>query len=135
MIDRRALVDRHRPRLDAGSAAVLSVGNGRFAVGLDRTGTHTLPPVPGAAQATALAEWGWHGVPQRDDATWEEHRRVYDTPHGPARYMDLVGPSEAGPTRAARPGRLTRTASVASSAPSARRAGDPPRRTVRAWDH
>lgn len=96
MIDRRALVDRHRPRLDAGDAAVLSVGNGRFAVGLDRTGTHTLPAVPGAAQATALAEWGWHSVPQRDDATWEEHRRVYDSPHGPATYMDLVGPSEAG---------------------------------------
>lgn len=99
MIDRRSLVERHSPRLGPESRAVLSVGNGHFAVGVDRTGTHTLPNAAGSAQTTALAEWGWHSVPRYDDATLDEHRRLYATPHGEVPYMDLVGPSEAGADR------------------------------------
>ena len=95
-VDRRALVSRHNPQLGLDDRAVLSVGNGSFAVGLDRTGTHTLPARPGAPQTTALAEWGWHSLPQTDDATWEEHFRLYDSPRGEVPYMDLVGPSEPG---------------------------------------
>jgi len=95
-IDRRALIGRHSPQLGPTDEGVLSVGNGSFAVGLDRTGTHTLPTPPGGAQATAMAEWGWHSHPQEDDATWEEHQRLYASPLGDVPYMDLVGPSEAG---------------------------------------
>ncbi|UVY84907.1 hypothetical protein NLU66_04725 [Brachybacterium sp. NBEC-018] len=96
-IDRVAVAARHSPTLGPEDAGILSVGNGSVAVGLDRTGTHTLGTVPGGATATALAEWGWHTIPAEDPAARrEDHERRYDSPRDPVPYMDLQGPSEAG---------------------------------------
>jgi len=96
MIDRRALVSRHDPVLTPGTDGVLSVGNGSFAASLDRTGTQTLPPAPGAPRPTVLSEWGWHSHPAPQGPRLEDHVRRYPSPRGEVPYMDLVGPSDAG---------------------------------------
>lgn len=96
MIDRRALVSRHDPVLTPGVEGVLSVGNGHLAASLDRTGTQTLAPDPGAPRPAVLAEWGWHSLPAPDGPQREDHVRRYRSPRGEVPYMDLVGPSEPG---------------------------------------
>lgn len=93
-IDRAALLRRHDPVLDHRSTAVLSIGNGRFAVGADRIGTQQSAIGPDRdLRVNTLAEWGWHSDPGRPDALWSDHLRCYDTPRGPAPFMDLQGPS------------------------------------------
>src|SRR5699024_4296739 len=76
--------------------AVLSVGNGSFAVGVDRTGTQTFAG-PGSAETRigVLAEWGWHSMPASPPEPWESLLRPYDSPRGRALYMDLPGGTEA----------------------------------------
>lgn len=120
-IDRRSLVSRHDPHLTTRDDAVLSVGNGRFAVGVDRTGTQTFPggqtssdgqrlagshavsrpyPTEGRAGLAAgtrlntLSEWGWHTMPGHPPETWESLLRPYATSRGTASYMDLPGGME-----------------------------------------
>ncbi len=95
-IDRRTLVTRHHPHLTAADDAVLSVGNGGLAAGVDRTGTQTFAG-PGSAETrlNTLAEWGWHTLPTAPPAPWESLLRPYDSPRGPASYMDLAGGTEA----------------------------------------
>ncbi|ATG53560.1 hypothetical protein CFK41_01275 [Brachybacterium ginsengisoli] len=101
-IDRRAVVSRHDPRVNGTSDGVLSVGNGSFAAGVDRTGTQTLCG-PGSAEArlNTMAEWGWHTMPQPPPAPWESLLRPYSSPRGQAAYMDLPGGTEdPGPAEA-----------------------------------
>ena len=94
-IDRRALVGRHDPRLTSADDAVLSVGNGSFAVGVDRTGTQTFAG-PGSEETRigVLAEWGWHTMPTTPPETWESLLRPYASARGRALYMDLPGGTE-----------------------------------------
>jgi hypothetical protein len=101
-LDRRALVARHSPVLRSGDDAVLSVGNGSFAAGVDRTGTQTFSG-PGSAETrlNTLAEWGWHTRPGDPPASWESLLRSYATPRGQAPFMDLDAP---GGTEAPGPG-------------------------------
>lgn len=95
-IDRRALISRHDPRLTAADDAVLSVGNGSFAVGVDRTGTQTFAgPGDDETRIGVLAEWGWHTMPTAPPQPWESMLRPYDSPRGQALYMDLPGGTEA----------------------------------------
>ncbi|MGO2313437.1 MAG: hypothetical protein ACTH6A_15570 [Brachybacterium tyrofermentans] len=108
-IDRRALVSRHDPLLTGKDDAILSVGNGSIAVGVDRTGTQTFPGGQGFSGGTALAdgqglgaetrintlaEWGWHTMPGDPPETWESLLRPYASPRGTASYMDLPGGTE-----------------------------------------
>ncbi|WP_422115875.1 hypothetical protein [Brachybacterium sp. UNK5269] len=94
-IDRRALVRRHDPHLTGADDAVLSVGNGGFAAGVDRTGTQTFAgPGSDETRINTLAEWGWHTLPTDPPAPWESLLRRYDSPRGPAAYMDLEGGTE-----------------------------------------
>lgn len=94
-MDRRTVVDRHSPALSGADDAVLSVGNGSFAAGVDRTGTQTFTG-PGHAETriNTLAEWGWHTEPTPPPATWESLLRPYRTPRGEALYMDLPDGTE-----------------------------------------
>ncbi|WP_087485981.1 hypothetical protein [Brachybacterium massiliense] len=94
-IDRAALLARHSPRLEGREDAVLSVGNGSFAVGVDRTGTQTFAG-PGSEEPRigVLAEWGWHTMPAPPPVPWESLLRPYDSPRGRALYMDLPGGTE-----------------------------------------
>ena len=94
-IDRRAVVGRHSPVLSGADEAVLSVGNGSFAAGVDRTGTQTFTG-PGHAESriNTLAEWGWHTLPTTPPVPWESLLRPYRTPHGEALFMDLPGGTE-----------------------------------------
>jgi hypothetical protein len=71
-IDRRALVTRHNPTLNAADRlAPLTLGNGEFAFTADITGLQTFPAYyerrQGAANgSTPLAtqsQWGWHSFP------------------------------------------------------------------------
>lgn len=92
-IDRRALVARHDPVLRAGSDGVLSVGSGRFAAGVDRTGTQTAAgPGSDATRLNTLAEWGWHTSAEDPPESWESLLRSYPSPRGPASYSDLDAP-------------------------------------------
>lgn len=100
-VDRLAVAARHSPRLDQRSDGVLSVGNGSFAVSVDRTGTQTLPTVTGRGEGpdhrmNTLADWGWHSTPRPEGVSAEEHVRLYASPRGTIPMMDLDGPSEAG---------------------------------------
>lgn len=103
-LDRRALVTRHDPVLRAGAEAVLSVGNGAFAAGVDLTGTQTWSgPGHDETRLNTLAEWGWHTMPESPPAPWESLQRPYDSPRGQALYMDLDAPGgteDPGPAAA-----------------------------------
>jgi hypothetical protein len=64
-IDRRALVDRHRPVLRAlDPEAPLSVGNGELAFTADVTGLQTFAEAYDATiPLGTLSQWGWHTSP------------------------------------------------------------------------
>ena len=94
-IDRRALVERHSPRLRPQDDAVASVGNGRFAAGVDITGTQSFcGPGWTETRLNTLAEWGWHTAPDRPEQPWASLLRTYATPRGGAEFMDLEGGTE-----------------------------------------
>ncbi|HEX7350424.1 hypothetical protein [Brachybacterium sp.] len=101
-IDRRAVISRHDPHLTGAEDGVLSVGNGHFAVGVDRTGTQTLSgPGSGETRVNTLAEWGWHTVPEPPPQPWESLLRPVSTHHGTVPFMDLPGGTEdPGPAAA-----------------------------------
>ncbi|AXK46355.1 hypothetical protein [Brachybacterium saurashtrense] len=95
-IDRRAVVSRHDPHLDGTSEAVLSVGNGSFAAGVDRTGTQTLcGPGHPETRLNTMAEWGWHSMPEGPPAPWESVLHPYATSRGRALFVDLPEGTEA----------------------------------------
>ncbi|MBT2565528.1 hypothetical protein J7I84_03270 [Arthrobacter sp. ISL-85] len=100
-MDREALVRRHnihQQRLDPRSP--LSVGNGEFAFTVDLTGLQTLPseyPVdarealpPGTLLGTQ-STWGWHSMPGGENYRLASSTVLYDSPHGPVPYVDMVG--------------------------------------------
>ncbi len=100
-IDRFALLARHRPRV-AGidPLSPLTVGNGEFCFTADATGLQTFPeayPVEGRygeVEGTLLgtmSEWGWHSSPPARTHDLADATRIYDSPHGPAPYVDLGG--------------------------------------------
>ena len=75
--------------------SVLSVGNGSFAAGVDRTGTQTFCGADHTeTRINTLAEWGWHTSPTPPSAPWESLLRPYRTPRGDALFMDLPGGTE-----------------------------------------
>ncbi|GAA1489782.1 hypothetical protein [Brachybacterium sacelli] len=94
-LDRLAVVSRHDPHLTAADDAILSVGNGSFAAGVDRTGTQTFAG-PGSEETriNTLAEWGWHTMPTEAPQSWESLLHPYSSPRGEAWYMDLPGGTE-----------------------------------------
>ncbi|WP_193103650.1 hypothetical protein [Brachybacterium sp. FME24] len=95
-IDRHAVVSRHDPRLTSSDDAILSVGNGSFAAGVDRTGTQTFSgPDSAETRINTLAEWGWHTMPGTPPQPWESLLRPYSSHRGDAEYMDLPGGTEA----------------------------------------
>jgi hypothetical protein len=65
VIDRRSLIDRHRPvlhKLDPLSP--LSIGNGEFAFTADITGLQTFPrEYDKAMPLCTMSQWGWHTTP------------------------------------------------------------------------
>ncbi|HEY5467175.1 MAG TPA: glycoside hydrolase family 65, partial [Clostridia bacterium] len=74
MIDRRDLVTRHNPVLQADrpadpvalaalTASPLSVGNGEFAFTADFTGLQTLRDAYRLVPLCTMSQWGWHGFP------------------------------------------------------------------------
>lgn len=72
-----------------------SVGNGRFAAGVDITGTQSFcGPEWAETRLNTLAEWGWHTAPDRPEQPWSSLLRTYDTPRGAAEFMDLEGGTE-----------------------------------------
>ncbi len=80
-IDRKALVHRHLPTLDAiDPLSPFTVGNGEFAFTTDVTGLQTLPEeyeqgIPLVTQS----QWGWHSVPNDTNVQFEETVRYFDT--------------------------------------------------------
>ncbi|WP_311381056.1 hypothetical protein [Arthrobacter sp. ISL-85] len=88
----------HQQRLDPRSP--LSVGNGEFAFTVDLTGLQTLPseyPVdarealpPGTLLGTQ-STWGWHSMPGGENYRLASSTVLYDSPHGPVPYVDMVG--------------------------------------------
>lgn len=94
-IDRRAVISRHDPHLTGADDAILSVGSGSFAVGVDRTGTQTLAgPGSDEHRINTLAEWGWHTMPDGPPQPWESLLRPYESARGTASYLDLPGGTE-----------------------------------------
>lgn len=83
-IDRKALVERNSPRLEADDTlASLSVGNGGFAFTADITGLQTFPEayshgVPLGTQS----QWGWHSFDNPQGLRIEESFKEYDFGHG-----------------------------------------------------
>ncbi|NED94293.1 hypothetical protein G1H11_03105 [Phytoactinopolyspora alkaliphila] len=101
VIDRRALVERHRVVLTAADVrSPLSVGNGEFCFTADVTGLQTFPgryPVAGRGDAPAgtllgtQSQWGWHSVPSAEAYSVDDVRVSYQTPTGPVPYVDMSG--------------------------------------------
>lgn len=96
-IDRRAVVSRHDPRVDAVRPEwPLQVGNGSFAVAVDVTGLQTWPEAYphrfGDQVGTLLgtmSQWGWHSEPPPREYSLAETEVLYDSPRGPVPYVDL----------------------------------------------
>jgi hypothetical protein len=75
-IERRALVDRHRPVLRAFDAeSPLSVGNGSFAFTADATGLQTFAETyDGTIPLGTLSDWGWHTAPNPEGFSIDRFR-------------------------------------------------------------
>ena len=85
-IDRRALVSRHDPRVEAvDPSSPLSVGNGQFAFGVDVTGLQSLGELYYAEgiPLETLARWAWHGEPNPAGYTLADTGTPFDSPRGP----------------------------------------------------
>lgn len=96
-VDREAVVERHRPRsTQVRPRWPFQIGNGRIAFTADVTGLQTYPDAYphryGSQTGTLLgtmAQWGWHTIPPPRPYELSEAERVYQTPRGPVRYVDL----------------------------------------------
>lgn len=80
-IDRQALVQRHLPTLTApDSLSPFTVGNGEFAYTVDVTGLQTFPAYyEDFIPLGTLSQWGWHSVPNKNNYTFKQTLRNYDT--------------------------------------------------------
>lgn len=83
-IDRRALVARHDPVLDAFDIeAPLTVGNGEFAFTADATGLQTFPEAfTNTIPLGTLSHWGWHTFPNPEGWRLERFRFAEFDSHG-----------------------------------------------------
>ena len=81
-IDRRTLVTRHNPTLNAfDPRSPLSVGNGEFAFTADPTGLQTFPQLyENQMPLCTQSQWGWHTAPNPTGSTAADLRLTeYDT--------------------------------------------------------
>ncbi len=83
-IDRRALVARNNPRVEAmDTLASLSVGNGGFAFTVDATGLQSFPEAYSAGVPLGtMSDWGWHSSPNTERYSPEESWKEYDFGRG-----------------------------------------------------
>lgn len=83
-IDRRALVERHNPKLSAvDTLASLTVGNGGFAFTVDATGLQTFPEeYANGVPLGTMSDWGWHTSENPDELHRLETLQVHDLGHG-----------------------------------------------------
>ncbi|NUT51234.1 MAG: hypothetical protein HOV94_28620 [Saccharothrix sp.] len=101
-IDRKALVDRHAVEATGiDPRSPLSVGNGELCCTVDVTGVQTFPrsyPVGGGTLLGTMAQWAWHSTPPPTPVPdLADSVRQYDTPRGPAPYVDLADFGAATP--------------------------------------
>jgi hypothetical protein len=93
-IDRRALVSRHNPKLQAlDLEAPLSVGNGEFAFTADVTGLQTFAEAyERTIPLATLSQWGWHTAPNPQGWSIEKFRFNEFPSHGRlVGYADIPG--------------------------------------------
>jgi hypothetical protein len=94
-IDRRALVDRHRPQLRTMDVeAPLSLGNGSFAFTADATGLQTFAELyDGTIPLGTQSDWGWHRAPNPAGYSIERFRFTEFETRGGRRvgYADIPG--------------------------------------------
>jgi len=106
-IDRKALVQRHTPRLsEFDPLCPFTVGNGEFAFTVDVTGLQTLPNryergIPLVTQS----QWGWHAVPNDNNCRPEQTWEYYDTYGRRVPYASITN-SDAAQYLRANPHRL-----------------------------
>ena len=106
-IDRRDLVQRHRPMLrEVDPLTPLSVGNGEFAFTVDITGLQTFPDeytqgIPLSTQS----QWGWHSFANPKQYRLEDALVEYDA-HGRKTVYASNQKSDAGQWLRANPHRL-----------------------------
>ena len=84
-IDRRALVSRNNPHVDAlAPLNSLNLGNGAFTLTLDATGLQTFPEYckDGLSLGT-FSEWGWHAFPNVEGYTQAESLEDHPLPGHP----------------------------------------------------
>lgn len=84
-IDRKALVTRNNPRIDAlAPLNSLNLGNGTFTLTLDATGLQTFPEFckDGLSLGT-YSEWGWHAFPNTEGYTQAETLEDHPLPGHP----------------------------------------------------
>ena len=100
-IDRRALVARNNPHVDAlAPLNSLNLGNGAFTLTLDATGLQTFPEFckDGLSLGT-FSEWGWHSFPNPEGYTQAESLEDHPLPghpHGIYAVQKGYGLSERG---------------------------------------
>jgi hypothetical protein len=93
-IDRRALVDRHRPVVRSfDTASPLSVGNGELAFTADATGLQTFAEAyDETIPLGTLSQWGWHTAPNPRAFSIESFRFTEFDAHGRSvGYADIPG--------------------------------------------
>jgi len=93
-IDRRALVDRHRPLVRAfDTESPLSVGNGELAFTADATGLQTFAEAyDETIPLGTLSQWGWHTAPNPEGFAIDRFRLTDFDAHGRAvGYADIPG--------------------------------------------
>jgi hypothetical protein len=93
-IDRRALVDRHRPVVRGFDAeSPLSVGNGELTFTADPTGLQTFAEVyDQTIPLGTLSQWGWHTAPNPRSFSIDRFRFTDFDSHGRAvAYADIPG--------------------------------------------
>lgn len=82
VIDRRALVARHNPRVTTFDALTpLTVGNGEFAFTADPTGLQTFPELyEDGIPLCTQSQWGWHSTPAPGGLSEKDLRlEMFDT--------------------------------------------------------
>ena len=138
-LDRRALVDRHRPVLHAFDVdSPLTVGNGEFAFTADATGLQTFAEdYDATVPLGTLAQWGWHTSPNPQHWSSDRFRLTGFDAHGRrVDYNDVPGdrrspevewlrdePSPAAPRAHRLPADPRRRTTGARAGPDGRRTG------------
>jgi hypothetical protein len=79
VIDRKALISRHKPRYEkALTNAPLSLGNGQFCFTADFTGLQSFPDRYSPCPLCTMAEWGWHSYPHAPSNAGELRLTAFD---------------------------------------------------------